>query len=61
MDPNMHIYSDLEENIPAEDKARLDGYLHAKVEQDLYAQLEAKKTELEALVAEMRAEENADA
>lgn len=52
MDPNGHIYRELEEKIPAEDKARLDGYLIARAEVDerkrqILAERIAKAEELE--------------
>jgi hypothetical protein len=35
MDPNGNIYLLPEDEIPAEDKARMDGYLRGKAENDL--------------------------
>ena len=44
MDPNGDIYRDDEDKIPAEDKARLEGYLHARAEET-----ERAKVRLESL------------
>lgn len=44
MDPRGNIYKDDEDKIPAEDTARLEGYLHARAEAD-----EAKRAEVLAL------------
>lgn len=35
MDPHFRIYSAPEDEIPAEDKARLDGYLRGRAEAEL--------------------------
>lgn len=52
MDPNGNIYEAPEDEIPAEDKARLDGYLKARAEADARAQLEALAAKLNRLEAE---------
>lgn len=42
MDKYGHIYREIEENIPEEDKARLDGYLKAKAEDGELARAKQK-------------------
>lgn len=54
MDPNGRIYRDLEEKIPAEDKARLEGYLIARAEVDTEARLKAQAEKLERELAAAR-------
>lgn len=49
MDPNGRIYEDLDEAIPAEDKARLDGYLKGRAESDALADFETLRAEVKAL------------
>jgi hypothetical protein len=41
MDPNFNIYRAPEDEIPEEDKARLDGYLAAKAEEGELARAKA--------------------
>lgn len=47
MDPDFNIYRDAVEKIPAEDKARLDGYLHGRAETDSEAHEELLAREAE--------------
>lgn len=47
MDPIGHIYES--DDVPVEDKARLEGYLRARAEVDDVKRLEAKVRALEAL------------
>lgn len=49
LDPNGHIYES--DDVPAEDKARLEGYLRGREEADLLA--DVKKAAYEAKVCEM--------
>jgi cell division protein FtsB len=53
MDKNANVYRAPEDEIPVEDKARLDGYLAAKAED---GELERMKAEVEALQAKIRDE-----
>jgi hypothetical protein len=46
VDPDGRIYES--ENVPPEDRARLDGYLRARAEQDALAAAEERLAELEA-------------
>jgi hypothetical protein len=55
MDPNFRIYMDDEEKIPAEDKARLDGYLKGREEAEDKERMDEIKVEYERLRAEMEA------
>lgn len=48
MDPNGHIYRAPEDEIPAEDKARLEGYLRARAERDEVERIKQRLEELEA-------------
>lgn len=49
MDPCGRIYEDDPDSISAEDKARLDGYLHARAEADQRALVEERLARLEEL------------
>lgn len=60
MDPHGRIYSAPEDLIPAEDKARLDGYLKGREEAELLAERlailsEVKAAAYEAKIREMEA------
>jgi hypothetical protein len=55
MDPNGRIYFDEPEKIPAEDKARLKGYLRARAEMDTATRLLEQKEKLERELAAARA------
>lgn len=48
MDPHGHIYIDEDENIPAEDKARLDGYLRGRADGDADKRIQALREEMAA-------------
>lgn len=62
MDPNGRIYRDLEEKIPAEDKARLDGYLRGRAESlQLEARLAERHESEKELYARLAAGEKLDA
>jgi hypothetical protein len=56
MDPNGNIYRGNADEIPPEDVARLDGYLHGRAEANARKALEAERkavlAELEAKLAE---------
>lgn len=53
MDQHGRIYEALDDQIPAADKARLDGYLKGRAEADFLGDMKA--TALEAKVREMEA------
>lgn len=53
MDANYRIYSDDADKIPAEDKARLEGFLKGREETDLKAQM----AELQQKIHRLKAEE----
>lgn len=53
MDQNGHIYRAPEDEIPAEDKARLDGFLRGRAEVDKALISEARAKEMEARVREL--------
>lgn len=56
MDPRGHIYMDDEDKIPAEDKARLDGFLRGRSEADALAiaRKQRRIAAIEARLAESR-------
>jgi hypothetical protein len=56
MDPNGHIYEDLDDRIPAEDKARLQGYLKGRAEADAPHREQAEKELLAEEVERLKAE-----
>lgn len=56
MDPNGHIYEDLDHLIPAEDKARLHGYLKGRAEADAPHREQAEKELLAEEVERLKAE-----
>lgn len=55
MDDHGRIYFDEPEKIPAEDKARLDGYLRARAETDKEARRQTQVEKLERELAKARA------
>lgn len=54
MNPDGHIYMDHPDNIPAEDKARLDGFLRGRAEADKLKEqlIAAKEAQLRELTEE---------
>lgn len=53
MDPNGHIYMDYEDKIPAEDKARLDGFLRGRAESDMKLDMLELKKKMEEHIARL--------
>lgn len=54
MDTDGRIYEEMEEKIPPEDKARLDGFLRGRAEADQRDRLREKLAEVEQLLAEFK-------
>lgn len=52
MDPNGHIYRAPEDEIPAEDKARLEGYLMGRADEDEKRELARMREQFAALKEE---------